>query len=44
VEVPIAASQVKNGKVKIRIESDAGLGVYGARFGRYPINPSVMAK
>jgi hypothetical protein len=44
VEVPVTADQVKDGKVKIRLESDAGLGVYGARFGRYPVAPSVMAK
>jgi hypothetical protein len=44
VEVPVAADQVKNGKVKIRLESDAGLGVYGPRFGRYPLAPAVMPK
>jgi hypothetical protein len=44
VEVPITANQVKNGKVKIRLESDAGLAVYGPRFGRYPLAPAVTSK
>ena len=44
VEVPVTADQVRNGKVKIRLESDAGLAVYGPRFGRYPLAPAVMPK
>ena len=44
VEVPVAASAVKNGKVKIRIESNKGLTVYGPRFGRYPLSPAVFEK
>ena len=44
VEVPVTAQQVKDGKVKIRLESDAGLAVYGPRFGRYPLAPAVMPK
>jgi len=26
----------------VRMESDAGLGVYGPRFGRYPLGPAVL--
>ncbi len=44
VEVPVPASAVKNGKVKIRLESNAGLAVYGPRFGRYPLAPCVLGK
>ena len=37
VKVPPEA--VKDGKATIRLESDAGLAVYGPRFGRYPLGP-----
>ena len=41
VEAPVAAAAVKDGKVKVRIESDDGLAVYGPAFGRYPFGPHV---
>ena len=41
VEVPVPADAVKDGKVTVRLESDRGLAVYGPRFGRYPLGPSV---
>ena len=41
VEAPVPASAVRGGKVRIRLESDAGLAVYGRRFGRYPLDPHV---
>jgi hypothetical protein len=41
VEVNVPPQAVKDGKVTVRLESDAGLAVYGARFGRYPLAPSV---
>jgi len=41
VEVPVAAKDVKDGKVRIKVESDNGLGVYSEAFGRYPLSPSV---
>jgi hypothetical protein len=44
VEAAVPASAVKNGKVRIRLESDAGLAVYGRLFGRYPLDPHVSAK
>ena len=43
VEVDIPPEAVKDGKAAIRLESDAGLAVYGPRFGRYPLGPSVSA-
>ena len=43
VEVDIPPEAVKDGKATIRLESDAGLAVYGPRFGRYPLGPSVSA-
>ena len=39
VEVKIPPEAVKDGKATIRLESDAGLAVYGPRFGRYPLGP-----
>ena len=42
VEAKIPPAAVKNGKVTVRLESDAGLGVYGPRFGRYPLGPAVL--
>jgi len=33
----------KDGKVVIRLASDAGLAVYGPRFGRYPLGPAIVA-
>ena len=40
VEAAIPASAVKDGKVKVRLESDGkGLAVYGPNFGRYPFGP-----
>lgn len=44
VEAPIAAELVKDGKVTIRIESERGLGVYGAKFGRLPFNPHISQR
>ena len=41
VEARIPAEAVKNGKVTIRLEADDGLAIYGSRFGRYPLGPSV---
>ena len=41
VEVKIPPEAVKDGKAIVRLESDAGLAVYGPRFGRYPLGPSV---
>ena len=41
VKLPVAAADVKDGKVKIRLESDNGLAVYGPRFGRFPLGPRV---
>ena len=44
VEAPVKASAVKDGKVTVRLESDDGLAVYGSRFGRFPLEPTVFAK
>ena len=41
VEASVPASAVRNGKVRVRLESDRGLAVYGPVFGRYPLAPSV---
>ena len=41
VEVKVPPEAVKDGKATIRLESDAGLAVYGPRFGRYPLGPYV---
>ena len=41
VEVEVPPEAVKDGKATIRLESDAGLAVYGPRFGRYPLGPYV---
>ena len=41
VTAPVPASAVKGGKVTVRLESDAGLAVYGPRFGRLPFGPRV---
>ena len=41
VEVQVPGDAVRDGKAVIRLESDAGLGVYGPRFGRYPIGPEI---
>ena len=41
VEVKIPPEAVKEGKATIRLESNAGLAVYGPRFGRYPLGPFV---
>ena len=43
VEVPIPSEAAKDGKVVIRLASDAGIAVYGPRFGRYPLGPAVVA-
>ncbi len=42
VTAPVPASAVKGGKVTIRLESDAGLAVYGPRFGRLPFGPRIV--
>ena len=44
VEVPVPASALNDGKVRIRLESDSGLAVYGPRFGRYPLGVSVGSR
>ena len=45
IEVPIPASMLKKalqkGFIKIKISADQGVAVYGNKFGRYPINPSI---
>ena len=41
VEVKVPPEAVKDGKATIRLESDAGLAVYGPRFGRYPLGPAL---
>ena len=41
VEVKVPPEAVKDGKATVRLESDAGLAVYGPRFGRYPLGPMV---
>ena len=41
VEVKVPPEAVKDGKVTVRLESDAGLAVYGPRFGRYPLGPAI---
>ena len=41
VSVPVPATAVKDGKVTVRLEADAGLAVYGPAFGRYPLGPHV---
>ena len=41
VEVKVPPEAVKDGKATIRLESDAGLAVYGPRFGRYPLGPAI---
>ncbi len=43
VTAQVPAAAVKNGKVTVRLESDAGLAVYGPRFGRLPFGPRVIA-
>ena len=42
VEVKVPPEAVKDGKATIRLESDAGLAVYGPRFGRFPLGPMVV--
>src|SRR5205809_3089277 len=48
VEVPRAALEraAAQGALQIRLEADAaspgGLAIYGARFGRYPVDPTVV--
>ena len=42
VSVPVPPSAVKDGKVTVRLEADAGLAVYGPAFGRYPFGPQVV--
>ncbi len=47
VEVEIPAGIVAkstDGKLRVRLEGDNGIAVYGARFGRYPIDPLVEFK
>ena len=40
-EVSVSVSYI-GGKLKIRLESDGrGLAIYGAKFGRYPLDPTV---
>lgn len=41
VRVEISAAAVRGGQVKVRLQSDNGLAVYGPRFGRFPYGPSV---
>ena len=43
VEVKVPPEAVKDGKATIRLESDAGLAVYGPRFGRFPLGPMVVS-
>ena len=42
VSAPVPASAVRDGKVRVRLEADAGLAVYGPAFGRYPLGPQVV--
>ena len=42
VEVPAAVLAKGNGKATVRLEAEkGGLAVYGAKFGRYPLDPSL---
>ncbi len=43
VEVAIPPEAARDGKIVIRLASDAGLAVYGPRFGRYPLGPAIVA-
>ena len=44
VEVAVPPESAKDGRATIRIESDAGLAVYGPRFGRYPLGPALDSR
>jgi hypothetical protein len=50
VKVPVSKEELKTaaGKgyltVKIQTEGEGGLAIYGDKFGRYPVNPSVVIK
>jgi hypothetical protein len=48
VRIPLSRAVLKTaqqqGYLQIRLEADNGLAVYGERFGRYPINPSVVVR
>ena len=41
VTAPVRPEAVKDGKVTVRLEADAGLAVYGPQFGRYAMGPHV---
>jgi hypothetical protein len=45
IEVPVSTNMLKKalqkGYIKIKISADQGVAIYGNKFGRYPINPSI---
>ena len=48
IRIPVSSAVLKaaqqRGYLEVRLEADNGLAIYGVRFGRYPVNPSLVVR